>query len=567
MKLFAFSHSEKTGGFTMKDFQKKVIYQLYPKSFKDSDGNGIGDIQGIISKVAYLAELGIDMIWMNPIFVSPQMDNGYDITDYYAIDPVFGTMADFEELIRKLKQHGIEIMFDMVFNHTSTTHEWFQKALAGDEEYQDYYIIRDPKADGSLPTNWSSKFGGEAWAPFGDTGKYYLHLFDVTQADLNWRNPKVRQELQKVVNFWLEKGIKGFRFDVLNLIGKDVVLVDSEGSNEKSLYTDRPIVHDYIHELNQASFGTLEDIITVGEMSSTTVENGILYSNPDRNELSMIFSFHHLKVDYKDGEKWTDHPFDFLELKRILNEWQAGMSNGIGWNALFWNNHDQPRANSRFGDPIRYPFETASMLAQTIHLLRGTPYIYQGEEIGMTNPDYDDISVYRDIESHNAYRDLKLAGLTHPEAMRIIKQKSRDNSRTPMQWDSSPHAGFTTGEPWLQVAANYPEVNVEKELAEGKIFRYYQELIRIRKEHPVIADGSYEGILLDDPEVFAYIRENDREKVLVLNHFYAGEYTLSVPEEWASKASSFLAGNYGERQLTPSFTLKPYETIAFRIIK
>ena len=551
----------------MKDFQKTVIYQPYPKSFKDSDGNGIGDIQGIISKVPYLAELGIDMIWMNPIFVSPQMDNGYDITDYYAIDPVFGTMADFEELIRKLKQHGIEIMFDMVFNHTSITHEWFQKALAGDEAYQDYYIIRDPKADGSLPTNWGSKFGGEAWAPFGDTGKYYLHLFDVTQADLNWRNPKVREELQEVVNFWLEKGIKGFRFDVLNLIGKDVALVDSQGSNEKSLYTDRPIVHDYIHELNQASFGTLEDIITVGEMSSTTVENGILYSNPDRNELSMIFSFHHLKVDYKDGEKWTDHPFDFLELKRILNEWQAGMSDGNGWNALFWNNHDQPRANSRFGDPIRYPFETASMLAQTIHLLRGTPYIYQGEEIGMTNPDYDDISVYRDIESHNAYRDLKLAGLTHPEAMRIIKQKSRDNSRTPMQWDSSPHAGFTTGEPWLQVAANYPEVNVEKELAEGKIFRYYQELIRIRKEHPVIVDGSYEGILLDDPEVFAYIRENREEKVLVLNHFYAGEYTISVPEEWANKASSFLAGNYGERQLASSFTLKPYETIAFRIIK
>ncbi|PTQ83637.1 trehalose-6-phosphate hydrolase [Trichococcus patagoniensis] len=551
----------------MKDIQKKVIYQLYPKSFKDSDGNGIGDIQGIISKVPYLAELGIDMIWMNPIFVSPQMDNGYDITDYYAIDPVFGTMADFEELVSKLKQHGIEIMFDMVFNHTSTTHEWFQKALAGDKEYQDYYIIRDPKEDGSLPTNWGSKFGGEAWAPFGDTGKYYLHLFDVTQADLNWRNPKVRQELQKVVNFWLEKGIKGFRFDVLNLIGKDVALVDSQGSNEKSLYTDRPIVHDYIHELNQASFGTLEDIITVGEMSSTTVENGILYSNPDRNELSMIFSFHHLKVDYKDGEKWTDHPFDFLELKRILNEWQAGMSDGNGWNALFWNNHDQPRANSRFGDPQRYPFETASMLAQTIHLLRGTPYIYQGEEIGMTNPDYDDISVYRDIESHNAYRDLKLAGLTHQEAMHIIKKKSRDNSRTPMQWDNSLHAGFTTGEPWLQVAANYPEVNVEKERAEGKIFRYYQELIRIRKEHAVIADGSYEGIRLDDPEVFAYIRENEEEKVLVLNHFYAGDYTISIPEEWVNKASSFLAGNYGERQLAPSFTLKPYETIAFRITK
>lgn len=551
----------------MKQFQKKVIYQLYPKSFKDSDGDGIGDIQGIISKVPYLAELGIDMIWMNPVFVSPQMDNGYDITDYYAIDPVFGTMADLEELIEKLKQHGIEIMFDMVFNHTSTTHEWFRKALAGDREYQNYYIIRDPKADGSLPTNWQSKFGGEAWAPFGDTGKYYLHLFDITQADLNWRNPKVRQELQKVVNFWLGKGIKGFRFDVFNLIGKDVALVDSEGDNEKSLYTDRPIVHEYIREMNQATFGTLEDIVTVGEMSSMTLENGILYSNPDRNELSMVFNFHHLKVDYKDGEKWTDHPFDFLELKRILNEWQAGMSDGNGWNALFWNNHDQPRANSRFGDPERYPFETASMLAQTVHLLRGTPYIYQGEEIGMTNPNYDDISIYRDIESHNAYRNLKLAGLTHPEAMRIIKQKSRDNSRTPMQWDGSKHAGFTTGEPWLQVAANYPQVNVEKELAEGRIFRYYQELIRIRKEHPVIADGSYTGILLDDPEVFAYIRENEEEKVLVLNHFYAGDYTIDIPEEFVTGDARVLVGNYGERPLAPSFTLKPYETIAFRLSK
>ena len=513
----------------MEHFQNKVIYQLYPKSFKDSDGDGIGDLQGIISKVPYLAELGVDMIWMNPIFVSPQKDNGYDITDYCAIDPVFGTMDDFEELIRTLKKEQIEVMFDMVFNHTSTTHEWFQKALQGDKEYEDFYIIREPKADGGLPTDWESKFGGEAWAPFGDTGKYYLHLFDESQADLNWRNPRVRDELQKVVNFWLAKGIKGFRFDVFNLIGKDELLVDSGGINEKNIYTDRPIVHEYIRELNEASFGKADNIVTVGEMSSTTVENGILYSNPERKELSMIFSFHHLKVDYKDGEKWSNTPFDFLELKRILNEWQTGMSDGNGWNALFWNNHDQPRANSRFGDTTNYPYETATMLAQTIHLLRGTPYVYQGEEIGMTNPDFADISDYVDIETHNAYQEMRLAGLSHQTAMEIIKQKSRDNSRTPMQWDGSPNAGFTTGKPWLKVSDNYPTINVEKELADGKIFRYYQKLIQLRKENAIISEGSYAGVLLDDAEVYAYVRENEEEKVLVLNHFYPGEHTLANP--------------------------------------
>ena len=551
----------------MEHFQNKVIYQLYPKSFKDSDGDGIGDLQGIISKVPYLAELGVDMIWMNPIFVSPQKDNGYDITDYCAIDPVFGTMDDFEELIRTLNKEKIEVMFDMVFNHTSTTHEWFQKALQGDKEYEDFYIIREPKADGGLPTDWESKFGGEAWAPFGDTGTYYLHLFDESQADLNWRNPRVRDELQKVVNFWLAKGIKGFRFDVFNLIGKDELLVDSGGINEKNIYTDRPIVHEYIRELNEASFGKADNIVTVGEMSSTTVANGILYSNPERKELSMIFNFHHLKVDYKDGEKWSNPPFDFLELKRILNEWQTGMSDGNGWNALFWNNHDQPRANSRFGDTTNYPYETATMLAQTIHLLRGTPYVYQGEEIGMTNPDFADISDYVDIETHNAYQEMRLAGLSHQTAMAIIKQKSRDNSRTPMQWDGSPNAGFTTGKPWLKVSDNYPTINVEKELADGKIFRFYQKLIQLRKENAIISEGSYAGILLDDAEVYAYVRENEEEKVLVLNHFYPGEHTLEIPEEWTEATSECWIGNYEQRPLSAPFTLHAYETVAYRMKK
>ena len=549
----------------MEHFKEKVIYQLYPKSFKDSDGNGIGDIRGIIEKLPYLEKLGIDMIWMNPIFPSPQKDNGYDVTDYTAIDPLFGTMEELEELIKKAKERKIELMFDMVFNHTSITHQWFQRALAGEKEFEDYYIIREPKEDGSLPTNWQSKFGGDAWAPFGKTGKYYLCLYDKTQADLNWRNLKVREELYQVVRFWLEKGIRGFRFDVLNVIGKAEQLVDSAGDNEKSLYTDTPIVHDYVQELNRESFGQYEDIVTVGEMSSTTVENGILYSDPARNELSMIFSFHHLKVDYDQGEKWTDVPFDFIELKRILDEWQVGMSDGNGWNALFWNNHDQPRSNSRFGDPDNYPFETASMLAQTIHLLRGTPYIYQGEEIGMTNPDYSDINEYVDVETHNAYEALRLAGETHETAIQIIKQKSRDNSRTPMQWDNSLNAGFTTGTPWLKVADNYSHLNVEEELANGKIFPYYQKLIQLRKEMPIIADGSYQGILLDDPEVYAYIREKDEEKLLVLNHFYGTDYTVQIPEEWVAEDAKVVIGNYSDAKLTAEIKLRPYETVAFLI--
>ncbi|UJF15813.1 alpha,alpha-phosphotrehalase [Jeotgalibaca sp. MA1X17-3] len=547
----------------MEHFKNKVIYQLYPKSFKDSDGDGIGDLKGIIEKLPYLHQLGIEMIWMNPIFVSPQKDNGYDITDYCSIDPLFGTMEELEELIQKAKQLNIELMFDMVLNHTSITHEWFQKALKGDKKYQDYYILRPAKEDGSLPTNWQSKFGGDAWEPFGDTENYYLHLYDVSQADLNWRNPDVRQELYKVVNFWLEKGITGFRFDVLNVIGKEEVLVDSLGENEKSLYTDTPIVHEYVKELNQESFGKKEGMITVGEMSSTTVENGILYSNPDRKELSMIFSFHHLKVDYDEGEKWSDIPFDFLELKQILNEWQTGMSDGNGWNALFWNNHDQPRANSRFGDPIKYPYETATMLAQSIHLLRGTPYIYQGEEIGMTNPDYSEIDEYVDIETHNAYKSMRLNGVPHEKAMKIIKEKSRDNSRTPMQWDGSSHAGFTTGTPWLNVAGNYQEINVEKELSDGKVFPYYQKLIKLRKKMPVISDGDYQGILLDDPEVFAYIREKDNQKLLVLNHFYGTEYSFQLPKEINDIDAEHLIGNYPDIKLEKEMKLRPYETVAF----
>lgn len=542
---------------------EQVVYQIYPKSFKDSDGNGVGDLRGVIEKLPYLADLGVDVLWLNPFFVSPQNDNGYDVAHYTEIDPMFGTMEDFEELVAKTKQHGMNIMLDMVLNHTSTEHEWFQKALAGDKKYQDYYILREAQADGSLPTNWASKFGGPAWERFGDTDQYYLHLFDVTQADLNWRNPKVREEMYNVVNFWIDKGVKGFRFDVINLIGKDEELLDAEDGVGKYRYTDRPIAHDFIQGLNQHTYGKHEGMMTVGEMSSTTVENSVRYSNPENEELSMIFSFHHLKVDYANGEKWTKKPFDFMELKRLLDEWQEGMSKGNGWNALFWNNHDQPRAISRFGDPENHFEASAKMLAQTIHLLRGTPYIYQGEEIGMTNPNYSDIQDFVDVETLNAYKELAEKGVSHEDIMDIVRAKSRDNSRTPMQWSNDLNAGFTTGKPWIPVAANFHHINVEDELANGSIYSYYQRLIALRKEMKIISEGSYRGILMEHPSVYAYVREYGGQQLLVFNHFYAEPVTINVPQEFQNRDSQYLIGNGQEHELGSSITLGAYETVAY----
>lgn len=546
----------------------KVVYQVYPKSFKDTTGSGQGDLQGVIEKLDYIKELGADMIWLNPFYPSPQKDNGYDISHYTAINPDYGTMSDFEALVAQAADRQIGLMLDMVLNHVSTEHEWFQKALAGDKYYQDFFYLRPGKADGSLPTNWESKFGGPAWEKFGDTELYYLHLYDVTQADLNWHNPNVRQALFDVVNFWLDKGVKGLRFDVLNVIGKDVDLIDSPqagSSAEKALYTDTPIVHEWVKELHRETFGKYKDIMTVGEMSSTTVKNGIKYSNPKEEELSMIFSFHHLKVDYENGDKWTNPAFNFIELKEILDHWQQGMSDHGGWNALFLNNHDQPRSNNRFGDVVNYPYETQTMLATAIQCLRGTPYIYQGEEIGMTNPDFESIEQYNDIETLNNYQILLDKGHDVTSAMEIIRSKSRDNSRTPMQWDASEHAGFTTGTPWLSVASNYPTINVEKELDSGKIYRYYQDLIRLRKTYPVLQDGAYQGILLDHPSVMAYLRILDHQWVLVLNHFYDGEVSLNISPKLTQAKVTKLIGNGNLVSLTDRITLSAYESAVFLI--
>lgn len=536
--------------------KKKVVYQIYPKSYKDTTGNGVGDLRGIISKLPYLEELGVDVIWLNPFYPSPQRDNGYDISDYTAVNPLFDSMADFEDLVQKGKAYGIDIMLDMVLNHCSTEHEWFQKALAGDRYYQDFFILRDQ------PTNWASKFGGNAWAPFGDTGKYYLHLFDVTQADLNWRNPHVRKELFKVVNFWRDKGVTCFRFDVINLIGKDEVLKDNDQFDGKPEYTDRPIAHDYLKMLNQATFGQDSDSMTVGEMSFTDIPNCIQYSNPNSHELDMVFNFHHLKVDYDQGQKWTLKPFDFAELKTLFHTWGEEMSEGGGWSALFWNNHDQPRALNRFVDVEHFRNEGATMLAASIHLSRGTPYIYMGEEIGMLDPDYESMANYVDVESINAYQALRSAGKSESQAFAIVQAKSRDNSRIPMQWNDEENAVFSTGQPWLQVGKTYRDINVAKEKS-GPIFTFYQELIALRKILPIIAEGSYQSAYQDNPYIYAFERPYGKQRLLVCNNFFAK--TVKVPLPKAYQEGRVLLSNYPEEALSDTITLKPYQTLAILV--
>ena len=560
----------------MTGFRSSVVYQIYPKSFYDSNGDGVGDLRGIIEKIPYIASLGVDHVWFNPFFPSPGRDNGYDISDYCAIDPAMGTMDDFEELVEALGAHGIGVMLDMVLNHTSTEHEWFRKALAGDERYQRYYYLRDPKPDGSLPTNWVSKFGGPAWEPFGDTGKYYLHLFDRTQADLDWHNPDVREEVAKVVNFWRSKGVRGFRFDVINLIGKPEALLDApEGTDDRAMYTDGPDVHTYLQWLSEQSFGQDADSITVGEMSSTSIQACIGYSNPANHELSMVFNFHHLKVDYEDGQKWTLKDFDLAALKRLLGEWALGMQEGGGWNALFWNNHDQPRALDRFGDTGQYRYESATMLASAIHLLRGTPFVYMGEEIGMSDPAYTSIDDYVDVEARNAYRALVEGGTDPARAFAVVHSKARDNARTPMQWNAEvPGAGFTTGTPWLR-PTNQGTVNVEREEAQGRILPYYRRLIALRQELPVISRGAYAPYLLEHEDVLAYTREHDDSCLMVLCSFRGHDTKVPVPEAFAS--ARILIGNYdgndrirssdelppvADRLEVGTICLRPYEAIA-----
>ncbi|GEP64220.1 alpha,alpha-phosphotrehalase [Clostridium beijerinckii] len=550
----------------MKDFKKSTIYQIYPKSFYDTNGDGIGDLNGVIEKLDYLKNLGIDYIWLTPFYPSPQVDNGYDISDYYNIDPSFGTLEDFEKLVQEAEKRDIYVMLDMVLNHTSTEHEWFKKAISGDRKYKDFYIFKESEKD-TPPTNWKSKFGGNAWEYVEKFDEYYLHLFDRTQADLNWDNEEVRNEIYGVVNFWLKKGVKGLRFDVINLISKpEKFESDTEGDGRR-FYTDGPKIHDYLHELNENTYGEYEDIVTVGEMSSTSLENCIRYSNPEEKELSMVFNFHHLKVDYYKGDKWTVMDFDFMKLKALFKTWQEEIQNG--WNALFWCNHDQPRIVSRFGNDKEYLKESAKMLATTIHMMRGTPYVYQGEEIGMTNPYFDSIEKYRDVESINYYNILKEQGKSEEEILQILKAKSRDNSRTPVQWDDSENAGFTKGEPWIPVSSEYKRINVEQALKdEDSIFYHYQKLIRLRKDYEVISNGSIKFILEENNKVLSYVRNLGDTTVLVINNFYGESTKVEIPDEYANKSakSKILISNYKDSSvLNKELNLRPFESIVYHI--
>ncbi|PWJ51003.1 alpha,alpha-phosphotrehalase [Faecalicatena contorta] len=542
----------------MLEFKSKVVYQIYPKSFKDSNGDGIGDLRGIIEKLDYLEFLGVDYLWLTPFFVSPQNDNGYDVADYRRIDPLFGTMEDLEELIAKADKKGIGLMLDMVFNHTSTQHEWFQKALRGDPEYMDYYIFKDGRPE-QLPTNWESKFGGPAWEYVPYLKKWYLHLFDATQADLNWENPRVREELKSILRFWKKKGIKGFRFDVVNLISKPEVYKDDFEGDGRRFYTDGRHVHDFLKELVRDA--EIEDMMTVGEMSSTSLENCIRYSNPDEKELTMCFNFHHLKIDYRDGNKWELMEPDISALKELFNIWQVGMQQAKGWNAVFWCNHDQPRIISRLGDDRKYWRESAKMLAASIHMMRGTPYIYQGEELGMTNAGYESIDRYRDVESLNYYDIMLKQGKTKKDALEILAARSRDNARTPMQWSDKDNAGFTEVEPWISLPDNYKTINAEAEAKdESSILSFYKKVICLRKEKAVIAEGNIEFLDKRNPDVLAYRRMLGAEEIIVLCNLRGKEAVFNGNVELTTYEK--ILGNYakeGERL----GKLRPYETVIY----
>lgn len=551
----------------MADFRNNVIYQIYPKSFRDTNGDGIGDIPGVIEKLDYLQELGVDYLWLTPFFISPQRDNGYDVADYRRIDPQFGTMEDLERLVRESEERGMGIMLDMVFNHTSTQHEWFQKALAGEEKYQNYYLFKDGVPE-QPPTNWESKFGGSAWEYVPELKKWYLRLYDVTQADLNWDNPEVREELKDILRFWKGKGIRGFRFDVINLVSKPEIMEDDFEGDGRRFYSDGPHVHEYLKELVEDA--GIEDMVTVGEMSSTSLENCIRYSAPKEKEFSMCFNFHHLKVDYKDGDKWALQPVDYKKLKELFINWQMGMQEGNGWNALFWCNHDQPRIVSRLGDEGAYREASAKMLAGMIHFMRGTPYIYQGEEIGMLNAHYPSISEYRDVESLNYYQILLERGMQADEALEILSARSRDNSRTPMQWIKGAYGGFSEAEPWLPVSAAFrDEITVEAQLEKkDSILAFYKKLIAMRKEYPVIAEGSISFCKTDSDRVLAYERTLEQQKLIVFCNLDEKQHDIKISGEWGDYRK--LLGNYEDRQWLSTkdcYRMEPYEFLVLGNVK
>ncbi|MGK8541654.1 alpha,alpha-phosphotrehalase [Enterobacter cloacae] len=535
-------------------WQNGVIYQIYPKSFQDTTGSGTGDLRGVTQRLDYLKTLGIDAIWLTPFYISPQVDNGYDVANYTAIDPAYGTLDDFDELVARAHERGIRIVLDMVFNHTSTQHAWFRESLNKASPYRQFYIWRDGTPE-QLPNNWRSKFGGNAWRWHAESEQYYLHLFAPEQADLNWENPAVRAELKKVCEFWADRGVDGLRLDVINLISKDQTFPNDDIGDGRRFYTDGPRIHEYLQEMSRDVF-TPRNLMTVGEMSSTSLENCQQYASLDGRELSMTFNFHHLKVDYPGGEKWTLAKPDFVALKTLFNHWQQGMHNKA-WNALFWCNHDQPRIVSRFGDEGEYRVPAAKMLGMVLHGMQGTPYIYQGEELGMTNPHFSRITDYRDVESLNMFAELRANGRDPNELLAILASKSRDNGRTPMQWDASHNAGFTEGEPWIGVCDNYETVNARAALDDpDSVFYTYQSLIRLRKTLPVLTWGDYQDLLPEHPFLWCYRRQWQGQTLVVvanLSH-QSHEWESGVLSgEWQVVMSNYPAPH--------TATLRPFEAV------
>lgn len=548
-------------------WKESVVYQIYPRSFMDSNADGIGDIQGIISKLDYLKELGIDTIWISPVYDSPNDDNGYDISNYMAIMKEFGSMKDWEELLMEVHRRDMRLIMDLVVNHTSDEHEWFMQAKTSKENpYRDYYIWRDPKEDGTEPNNWASNFGGSSWEFNEETGDYYLHLFSKKQPDLNWENKKLREEIYTMMKWWLDKGIDGFRMDVINFISKVDGFPDGEVKPGKSYasgskyYRTGPYIHEYLQEMHRNVLSHY-DVMTVGEMPGVTPEQAIDYTAEERNELNMVFQFEHVGLDSGPNGKWDLKPLVLHDLKKSLSRWQEALGEK-GWNSLYFNNHDQPRALSRYADDGKYRIQSAKMLATLLHMMKGTPYVYQGEELGMTNVAFEAIEDYRDIESLQAYEELKSQGWNEEMIMKSIHAKSRDNARTPMQWSAEENAGFTKGTPWINVNPNYQKINAENELSNpDSIFYYYQKLIHLRKQNEIIVYGNYQLLLEDHQEIYAYVRTYQDKKLLVICNFYESNPVFELPRDIHFMTKQLLASNYEteEQSDISRFTMQPYE--------
>lgn len=550
-------------------WKESVVYQIYPRSFCDSNGDGIGDLNGITGKLDYLKELGIDVIWLSPVYKSPNDDNGYDISNYQAIMDEFGTMEDFDRMLATAHEKGIKIMMDLVVNHTSDEHKWFiESRKSTDNPYRDYYIWRPAKEDGSLPNNWGSCFSGPAWEYDKTTDMYFLHLFSKKQPDLNWDNPAVRRDVFDMMNWWLKKGVDGFRMDVISLISKEPGLPDKEpGINGYATFNvsaNGPHVHEYLQEMRQKALNNA-DTITVGECSGVTLEEAKKYARSDEKELNMVFQFEHMDVDSDEkAGKWTTRKMDLRNLKKILTRWQKGLQD-IAWNSLYWENHDQPRSVSRFGnDSDEYREISAKMLATCIHMMQGTPYVYQGEELGMTNCPFNTLDNFRDLESINAFHELTEQGkMTEEDMMAAIGYKGRDNARTPMQWDDSAYAGFSTANPWIMVNPNYTKINAKDQInREDSVFKYYQKLIKLRHESELIVYGTYDLILDDDKDIYAYIRTLGDEKLIVYCNFSENTREVELPEEFTN--GKVLISNYIDAKVNHKITLRPYEAIVIQ---